>query len=260
MTAIFISHKESDALIARRCVDMILESLRVKTEDVFCSSVAGHQLKFGSTIESQIKEGVSEQQVLFAILTKDSIRSTWVLFELGAAWAIGKLVVPILGPGVAYADLPGALGLYPCISCDESTARVRPRIADAFKQSGELLGIRIKSGAKQVASVDSFLESLTNWKTAIADTSESKIDLMPTGYELYKSGQNSSVFKSKSEPSHCLCPTCYGKDKKIVILQGDLESSKFLFCRSCKSQYWLKPDAPIAYSAPRASTFSTRGW
>lgn len=239
---------------------MILESMSVEPQDVFCTSVPGHQLRFGSTIESQLKAGVNDQQVLFAILTKDSIRSTWVLFELGAAWAIGRLIVPIIGPGIAYSELPGALNQYPCISCGEPAASMRSRIADAMAQAVTLLKIETKSGSKQVAAVDVFIESLSSWKTANTDTAESTPDLSPHGYELYQSDQGATVFRSQTAPAHYLCPTCYGKDKHIVLLQGDPEKSTFLSCKSCRSNYRFHADRPLNLPNMRRDDGFVRNW
>jgi len=146
MSRFFISHKETDSVIAKAAVELLLESLEISPDDIFCSSVPGHTLKFGTTIESQIREGLREGDVLIALLTKDSIRSTWVLFELGAAWALNRLAIPIMGLGLAYSDLPGSLAQYPCISLNEPETKVRSRLDEAIEQISAHLKVKRKTG------------------------------------------------------------------------------------------------------------------
>ena len=88
MPRFFVSHKESDSELAEATVNLLLESFEVENDEVFCSSVPGHSLRFGSTIEGQIRDDLRDGDVLWALLTKDSLRSTWVLFELGAWTAL----------------------------------------------------------------------------------------------------------------------------------------------------------------------------
>jgi TIR domain len=260
VATIFISHKESDVAIAKACVNLLSESLRIDADDIFCSSVPGHQLKFGSTIELQLREGVNEQQILFGILTKDSVRSSWVLFELGAAWAMGRLLIPLVGPGLNFSELPASLSHYPCISIDEPESRVRARIDDALKQVAEKLNVKRKTGAKQVTAVDELVHELSNWKTNNSST-QSNHGLVPIGYTLFQTNQGYSVFRSLNEPIHCICPNCYGKEKKQVLLQGDTEKSTYLFCNACKSNFQLRPSEPINYDRnSRASEWSVRDW
>lgn len=240
MPRFFISHRETDGAIAESAVALLLESFQIEIEDVFCSSVPGHSLKFGASIEQQIRDDIRDGDVLLALLTKDSLRSTWVLFELGAAWGLKRLAIPILGPGVAYRDLPTTLSSYPCISIDEPEQKVRARIEDALKQIAADIGLTRKTGGRQVNAVDRLMATLQKWVTVFSDKSVQQQSVCPTDYEIYKSTQGGFVFKSILEPVHCICPACYAKEKMYSVLQGDLARSEYLRCSVCKTAYHLR--------------------
>ena len=44
------------------------------------------------------------------MLTTTGLSAPWLLLELGAAWAFGKKVIPLIGPGATFKDLPGPFG------------------------------------------------------------------------------------------------------------------------------------------------------
>jgi len=249
----FLSHKETDSEIAKAAVELLLESLDISPDDIFCSSVPGHTLKFGTTIESQIREGLQEGDVFLALLTKDSIRSTWVLFELGAAWALNRLAIPIMGLGLAYSDLPGSLNQYPCISLSEPETKVRTRLDEAIEQISIHLKLKRRTGGRQAASIDNFIQAQKEWRSQMTPENTGK-DISPEGYQLYTTDKGYTVFKSLSEPVHCLCPTCYADNGKKAVLQGDLNSSVKLYCNLCKSSYRVKNDPPM--QQPRRSSYS----
>lgn len=135
---IFISHKETEAPIASSLVDLLLTSMpTINRVAVVCTSVPGHQLPFGKTISEALKDNIGSSSAVFAILTQESIKSEWVIFELGASWALSKIVIPILAPGLTDKNLPGPLKDYPCISIDKPDAAAR--ICDSLTQVAHLL-------------------------------------------------------------------------------------------------------------------------
>ncbi|MBC2693769.1 MAG: hypothetical protein HF982_00500 [Desulfobacteraceae bacterium] len=93
---IFISHKEKDVELAKLLVNFILSSVDIKEDELRCTSVSGHQLNCGTTLSEQLRSDLCLTTVVFVILTYQSIRSPWFLFELGASWVFGKFLIPIL--------------------------------------------------------------------------------------------------------------------------------------------------------------------
>jgi formylglycine-generating enzyme required for sulfatase activity len=172
MTRIFISHSHSDREIAEQLVNFLLAALEIKEEDIRCTSVPGHELSFGMSIEEQLKRDLGRTVGLIALITKDSLRSTWVLFELGSSWAMEKLVVPILGPGLTYDDLPGPLKNYPVVRIEDESPSYR--LTDVINQLASTLDIPQKTSARRDASKDRFLNRLRAWKSSRLDPDTSQ--------------------------------------------------------------------------------------
>ena len=111
MTKLFISHSHRDHEIARSLVDIIESFFSVPNESILCSSVPGYELDLGSLTSDELRTKLSIAELVIALLSPNSLMSNWVLFELGAAWGIGKSVVPLLvgDLDLSEKDLPAAL-------------------------------------------------------------------------------------------------------------------------------------------------------
>lgn len=55
---IFISHKETDAALAKALVEFLRASLEIPSVKIRCTSVSGFQLPFGKTISGQLKSDI----------------------------------------------------------------------------------------------------------------------------------------------------------------------------------------------------------
>ena len=132
---IFISHSHQNSEAAKAFVDMLLSNLSLEDSDIRCTSVPGHQLRFGKTIAELLKGDINLSPVIIALITKQSVQSSWVLFELGAAWGLERDIYPILGPQLQTAELPGPLGSLPCIQIDSPDAS--NRTSDLIQQLSE---------------------------------------------------------------------------------------------------------------------------
>jgi Sulfatase-modifying factor enzyme 1 len=174
---IFVSHKEADQRIASILVDFILTAISIEDGDILCTSVPGHQLPFGKSIAEVLRDNLTMSAALIALLTSESLRSTWVLFELGSAWAMGKIVVPILGPGLDLSNLPGPLTNYPCINILAQDAPYR--LKDAVKQIAVALDVVEKTGGKPDAKLNSFLSEFRGWTADVAANPISKSRKQP---------------------------------------------------------------------------------
>jgi TIR domain len=158
---IFISHREADQGLAESLVEFLISSLEISDDRIRCTSVPGFQLPFGKTISDQLKADISEADAVFVIATPESLNSKWVLFELGASWALSKIVVPILAPGLTEKELPGPLSEYPLVKVAARDAASRMR--DAIRQVSEKLEIREKTGGRGQEKLEAFIEGF-RWK------------------------------------------------------------------------------------------------
>lgn len=162
---IFVSHKESDNALAKALCEFLRASLDLSSVEIRCSSVPGFQLPFGKTISGQLKDDIGASNAVFVLITRASLQSQWVLFELGAAWALGKVIVPVLGPGLSQSDLPGPLAEYPVVSSDDTNAAARLR--DAVAQIAKELSLKEKGGGEPQSGLESFMRSLREWSPMV---------------------------------------------------------------------------------------------
>ena len=175
MIRIFISHSHSDEIIAKKLVDYLFAALTVEDADIRCTSVVGHKLPPGTNIESQLKKDINGDIALIGLLTQNGLRSQWVLFELGAAWGSGKLVIPILGPLANKDDLPGPLKSYIPVSIEDKEVAFAlndmiHELASNLNEIGEKLGNR--NSAERIRN--EFIDKFKAWKSQLPATDESQ--------------------------------------------------------------------------------------
>jgi hypothetical protein len=111
---IFISYSTKDTTIA----ESLASQLRLKDLSVF---LAHQTIDIGPRWETQVLDALRSCRLAIPILTPQSLSSDWVRYEIGAFWALGKLVAPAL-LGVKSSELPAMLKQYQIRSISESGA------------------------------------------------------------------------------------------------------------------------------------------
>jgi hypothetical protein len=106
---LFVSHDHDDVALAGALVTAIEIAFEVPRGAIRCTSVPGYQLGFGDRAADMLRQDLRGAIVVLALLTPASLKSTWVMFELGAAWVLAANTIPLLAHGVSAADLPAAL-------------------------------------------------------------------------------------------------------------------------------------------------------
>jgi hypothetical protein len=86
---VFISHAAVDNVLARK-----IRNLLRSTFDANVSTT--EDLSAGGDWESQLRRELSDSDYVVALLTPQSVRSTFVLRDLGAAWAMGKPIISLI--------------------------------------------------------------------------------------------------------------------------------------------------------------------
>jgi hypothetical protein len=104
---IFISHSSSDRGLAHKLIQLIEAGIECPDRSIRCTSVHGYKLEGGDDGPDVLRANLAECSVVLGVLTKASITSSYVLMELGAAWAFRKKAIPLIGPGAHFGDLPG---------------------------------------------------------------------------------------------------------------------------------------------------------
>lgn len=86
---VFVSHSTVDIIFARKLGNLLGRRLNAQvftTED----------LSAGERWETKLRNELAATDVLVALLTLNSVHSSWVLHEIGAAWALKKPIIPVV--------------------------------------------------------------------------------------------------------------------------------------------------------------------
>ena len=115
---IFISHSSEDASIADALVRMLEEALPPASVTIRCTSCEGHGLEIGDQSDDVLRDELIHSKVLIGIMTDVSLKSTYVLFELGARWGQIKKIYPMLAAGAIPEMLPLVIRPTHALLCD----------------------------------------------------------------------------------------------------------------------------------------------
>ncbi len=113
---VFISHSSADSGAAEAMVGLIRAALNISANDIRCTSVDGYKLPPGSRLDEQLRKEVFSSEVFVALLSPDSLKSMYVMFELGARWASDKYLAPVRVKTVVPRDIKPPLSALHSIS------------------------------------------------------------------------------------------------------------------------------------------------
>jgi hypothetical protein len=85
---IFLSYTQADKKDAKKLFNILSgqHNLRVFTSEMISA---------GEDWQSKLRDEISQCDIFIVLLSPKSIESGWVLSELGAAWGLEKLIIPI---------------------------------------------------------------------------------------------------------------------------------------------------------------------
>lgn len=93
---VFISHSSKDVEVAKEVIQLLRTALGLKADDIRCTSVDGYRLPAGASTDEQLKVEIFESEVFIGLVSADSMRSHYTLFELGARWGAKRIMTPLL--------------------------------------------------------------------------------------------------------------------------------------------------------------------
>lgn len=152
---IFISHSNQDAHIAKLLIDLIRAAFNMQAKKIRCTSVNGYRLPAGASTNEQLKKEVHESKVLVALISPSSMDSTYVLFELGARWAISLPLIPLVTNKLGTQLLKGPLSGINALNISD-LSQVHQLITDLE----EFLQIESESPAVYQEKADAMIEFL----------------------------------------------------------------------------------------------------
>jgi hypothetical protein len=166
MIKLFISHSSEDAELAAIFVQLIVTALKIKSQDIRCTSVEGYRLPGGSDTDEKLREEALGAECFIGVISPQSLASAYVLFELGARWGVRRHLVPLLAPGLGPQALKGPLRGLNALSCD-SMADIHQLIAELASQ----LGLQSESPAVYQRQLEALVYYATTLETPVDSTS-----------------------------------------------------------------------------------------
>lgn len=119
---VFLSHGQHDIGVGR----IVRDSFRSKGLDVFSAS---KEFRLGDPIAQKMREALAKSAAVVILLTRSTLKSPYVAFEVGAAMSQAKPVF-VVYDGIAPTELPGFLDRYPVVPL--------ANLADVVKQVRDL--------------------------------------------------------------------------------------------------------------------------
>jgi len=107
--AIFISHSARDVELAEAFVDFLRAGIGLSEREIRCTTVDGYRFPAGADTDEQLRKEVRTSNTFVGIITPASIKSAYVLFELGARWGAQLHLAPVLAKGASSSFLRGPL-------------------------------------------------------------------------------------------------------------------------------------------------------
>jgi hypothetical protein len=106
---LFISHSSVDRDLVERLVELLRAALGLPASQIRCTSIDGYRLPAGADTAEQLRIEVHEAVAFVGVISKSSLRSLYVAFELGARWGAKRPLFPLLAPGTDPHILEGPL-------------------------------------------------------------------------------------------------------------------------------------------------------
>lgn len=111
---LFVSHRHADEPIVRALVECLKLKFELGRTDVRATSVAPYRLPVGEDTGDRLRNEISTAEVVLGVLTTDTLRSSYVAFELGSAWGQRVWTCPLLARGANESNIPDPIrGLAP---------------------------------------------------------------------------------------------------------------------------------------------------
>ncbi len=155
--SIFVSHYSGDKHLVSLFVKALEESIVIPEGAIRCTSLPGYRLRAGAHTSVTLRAEIQQARVLIAILTLHSLESGWVMFELGAAWGAGKIVLPVI-VDVEYESLPG-----PLREINVTDATSRSELEQLFEELREDLAFEKRRAGRATAILDELVEEAVSY-------------------------------------------------------------------------------------------------
>jgi TIR domain len=107
--SLFISHSSKDSDFVLSLIGLLRSALRLPAREIRCTSIDGYRLPVGAHTKEHLRVEIHRAEAFIGVISPNSLKSAYVMFELGARWGAGKHLAPVLAPDTSPAVLEGPL-------------------------------------------------------------------------------------------------------------------------------------------------------
>ena len=134
---VFVSHSAADKDYARQLRNLLLS--QQPSLSIFTTS----ELSAGDDWKLKLKKAISDCDFFMVLLSPKSVESNWVLYELGVAWGLQKVIIPVVTNREIVSRLPVRLSKDQLVDLtDLENADTMNQILEHYEDSIALGGIR----------------------------------------------------------------------------------------------------------------------
>lgn len=225
---VFISHSSFDTKFIEKLVELLRSSLNMPAKRIRCSSIDGYRLSVGAYTDEQLRKEVHDAKILIGVITPYSIKSAYVLFELGARWGAKKKMFPILACGADPSVIGGPLKAINSLDCDNVS-----QIHQLIDEISKVLQIPKESAASYQNKVDQLIKANKELKSHSTSANNENGLIYKDDVYWQKNGE---------KLDGPFCQLCWDRDQKLLRLSNEKvdDGEKVVdhrYCRSCKSNY-----------------------
>jgi len=156
---VFISHATADKAVVDMLVDLIETGMGISHSKIFCTALEGMGIPPGSNFIEFIRGQIQRPKAVVLLLTQTYVTRPFCLAELGAAWAMGHQVFPLVLPPLRVGDLGDVLANSQMLRLDDPYA-----LSQLREELTTALGVVLGNLQRWEVKRDQFLEKLRNIK------------------------------------------------------------------------------------------------
>lgn len=132
---------------------LLQKAFALSTGNIRCTSVDDYKLTPGAQFERKLIRELTKAGAFVAIITPNSLQSTYVLFEIGARWGSERVIVPVQG-----AELTGQLKP-PLSELDLLKSSSRGDVLRLLKSVQKMTGRKLQPEQHCDASIESVVKT-----------------------------------------------------------------------------------------------------
>ena len=151
---VFISHSNKDIDLARHLIELLQKALNLRSDQIRCTSVDGFRMQSGAPTAETLRGEVHDTKLLIGLITPNSMKSAYVIFELGARWGAEKSMIPLLALGTTPELLEG-----PIAGINALDSRDEGQVYQLLEETSRHLGIELDKTSSYAAAVSALAQA-----------------------------------------------------------------------------------------------------